>query len=275
MQIRLLVLLVFGALQVQAQYYFQHLVAAERSAKQYNLLRQNKVRQVKATLTAPDGEADPNFLLEQRLDAASNTLVTQTGSDFTGRSVMVSTHNTQGQVLQVLDSSSSIVNRSAYTYNAQGQLQQLRTQSADSMQQYMTDELFLLEYDKKGFPSGMLRIRNNTDTTRVIFLASENGQPGEEHWWRNNRRIETWYYYYDDKGRLTDVARFNARANRILPDYMFEYDAQDRVVQQTTIQGAGSYRIWQYQYDARGLKTAELVFNKNRQQEGRINYQYQ
>lgn len=261
--------------QLQAQYYLQHLVVAERSTEQFKLLKRHQIKKVVASGTQPDGTPSENFLLEQIVDAANNRVITSTQSNFTGQSLMISTYNDRGQVMQVVDSSASIVNRSTYTYNDKGQLTHLSMQAADSMQQYTLQEVYELEYDTKGFPSGMRRIKNQKDTLQVIFIASENGKPGEEHWWQNKRQIETWYYYYDAQGRLTDVARFNRRANQVIPDYLYEYDQQNRVAKQTSVQGVGNYRIWQYQYDARGLKSKEMVFNKSKQLEGIINYSYQ
>lgn len=267
-------ILAMGSLQLQAQYYLQHLVVAERSADQFRQMKRNYISRMTARSIEADGQPSENFRIEQKVDAGRNTVTTYTASNFTGQSVMTSIYNGKGQVLEVSDSSSSVFNHIAYTYNQQGLLAKLHIESKDSMQQYTMEEWHELEYDQKGFPSGMLRIKNGKDTTRVIFIASENGKPAEEHWWNKNKLLETWYYYYDDKGRLTDVARFNARANRILPDYMYEYDNRGRVIKQTTVQGAGTYRIWQYEYDERGLKTKETVLNKYKQVEGTIRYEY-
>ena len=40
---------------------------------------------------------------------------------------------------------------------------------------------------------------------------------------------EKTYYYYDGKNRLTDIVRFNTKARRLLPDYMFEYTENNQV----------------------------------------------
>lgn len=274
MRLIMAVILALIGTQLQAQYYLQHLVVAERSAEQFRLMKRNYITRMTARSMESDGQPSENFQIEQKVDAGQNKVTTFTSSNFTGQSVMTSFYNGKGQVLEVSDSSSSVANHISYTYNQQGLLTKLHIESKDSMQQYTLEEWHELEYDQKGFPSGMLRIKNGKDTTRVIFIASENGKPAEEHWWNKNRLLETWYYYYDDKGRLTDVARFNARANRILPDYMFEYDNRGRVFKQTTVQGAGTYRIWQYEYDERGLKKKETVLNKLKQVEGSIVYEY-
>ena len=96
---------------------------------------------------------------------------------------------------------------------------------------------------------------------------------------RNFRRgvfTDPIYYYYDDRNRLTDIVRFHYKANRLLPDYLFEYDDNDRVIQKiTTTSGQHiGYLIWRYLFDEKGLKRKEALFNKEKQPQGRIDYSY-
>lgn len=263
--------------QAQAQFYLQQVVNAERAAAHFELLKKNKVKRVVATSFDADGSLSEDFLLQQQVNASKNTLTTLSKSNYTGSSVMVSTYNEKGKIAQVIDSSSSIINQSYYTYNTAGQLSKLEMISADSVQSYVIREVNLFEYNDKGYPARMTRIKDGKDTTQIVFIALENGKPGSEQWWRNNRKTATWYYYYNEQGQLTDVARDNARAGRILPDYLYEYDEQGRLVQQTTVLSAngGNYRIWRYVYDSRGLKIKEGVFNKQQQLEGSIEYTFQ
>jgi YD repeat-containing protein len=125
-------------------------------------------------------------------------------------------------------------------------------------------------------PSGMVRIKNGRDTLWVTFIAEEHGWIGEERWLQKGKLVETYYYYYDAAGRVTDITHFNKTARRILPDYTFEYNAQGRLTSMVTfINGTNQYRTWRYTYDSRGLKTGEVVYNKYRQQEGKLIYSYQ
>jgi hypothetical protein len=61
-----------------------------------------------------------------------------------------------------------------------------------------------------------------------------------------------------------------------MPDIMFEYDDNDRVIQKiTTTSGAHlGYLIWRYIYDPKGLKTKEALFNDDKQMTGKIEYSY-
>ena len=85
------------------------------------------------------------------------------------------------------------------------------------------------------------------------------------------------YYYYDDKNRLSDIVRYNTKLKKLLPDLMFEYDDNDRVIQKiTTISNLtmGGYLIWRYIFDDKGLKTKEALFNKDKELTGKIDYVY-
>jgi hypothetical protein len=83
------------------------------------------------------------------------------------------------------------------------------------------------------------------------------------------------YYYYDLDNRLTDIVRYNMRAKRMLPDYMFEYNEQGQLYTMLTpMQNMGDYQKWYYSYDAKGLKQKDECFSKSKQLIGKIEYQY-
>ena len=90
-------------------------------------------------------------------------------------------------------------------------------------------------------------------------------------------RSEPVYYYYNENNQLTDIVRFNKKAKRLLPEYMFEYSEDNRVIQKITVPANSfDYLIWRYQYNQQGLKTKEAIYSKDdkRKQLGRIEYQY-
>ena len=120
------------------------------------------------------------------------------------------------------------------------------------------------------------RIINKKDSLEVRFVTDENGNVIEERNFRRGVLADPVYYYYDERNRLTDIVRFNYKANRLLPDYLFEYDENDRVIQKiTTTSGKNlGYLTWRYLFDEKGLKTKEALFNKDKQLQGRIDYSY-
>jgi hypothetical protein len=122
----------------------------------------------------------------------------------------------------------------------------------------------------------MLRIKNNVDTTYVSFTHDEAGNIAEETWKRKNRTIETYYYYYNQKNQITDIVRYSKKAKRMLPDFILEYDEKGRVMQMTQNQSASAnYLVWRYVYNTKGLKEKEMVYNKQKQFLGKIEYNYQ
>ena len=66
------------------------------------------------------------------------------------------------------------------------------------------------------------------------------------------------------------------KLKKLMPDMMFEYDENNRVIQKITPlpQLTLGYVIWRYIYDGRGLKTKEVLFNRDKQLTGKIDYAY-
>jgi hypothetical protein len=121
----------------------------------------------------------------------------------------------------------------------------------------------------------MLRIKNRIDTTYVDFKFDEKGNVIEEISTHKGVRSEPVQYYYDESNRLTDVVRYNSKVKRLLPEYLFEYSPSNQVIQKITVPANSSnYMIWRYQYNDRGLKIKEAVYDKQKQLTGKIEYHY-
>ena len=84
------------------------------------------------------------------------------------------------------------------------------------------------------------------------------------------------YYYYSDQNMVTDIVRFDKKIKQLLPDVMFEYDENNRVIQRITTLSTTlrDYLIFRYLYNDKGLKTKEAMFGKMKQLKGRIEYAY-
>jgi len=108
-----------------------------------------------------------------------------------------------------------------------------------------------------------------------LFSYDEKGLVAEEKWFKKGKLSETYYYYYSDIGLLTDVVRFNERARKLLPDFIYEYDTDGQIVKMTqTIQGGTDYLVWNYTYNDKGLKETETCYNKQKKLEGKVTYEY-
>jgi antitoxin component YwqK of YwqJK toxin-antitoxin module len=172
-----------------------------------------------------------------------------------------------------VDSSANLTSVSEYGYDGSGRLLYIKSNSTDSSRTLNETEVHQWQYTN-GQVSRMLRIINNVDTTVVDFKL-ENGNVTEEWSTRRGVKENPVYYYYNAAKQLTDIVRFNKRAKQLLPEYMFEYAADGKLIQKITVPANSSeYLIWRYQYDATGLKTKEAIYDRNKTLNGKIEYLY-
>ena len=185
--------------------------------------------------------------------------------------------NDRGQLISSVDSAINVKGTSTYTYDANGKIISISNSAtdADSSGDFSQTEVHQYIY-KDGKLDKMWRIINKADSLEVRFVTDEHGNVIEERNFRRGVLADPIYYYYDDRNRLTDIVRFNYKANRLLPDYLFEYDDNDRVIQKITTTSGNNlgYLTWRYLFDEKGLKTKEALFNKDKQLQGRIDFSY-
>jgi len=122
----------------------------------------------------------------------------------------------------------------------------------------------------------MLYIKDGTTDTIVVKLAAdEKGNILEEEQWLKNTSKGKTYYYYDSTNHLTDIVRYNIRLNKLMPDYMFEYNDAGQLTKAINVQpGNSDYITWLYNYNEKGLRANERCYNKQKRLVGRIEYQY-
>lgn len=257
-----------------SQYYYKDIIGTRETADIIKAYQTNKVTRVVLNSFDEDGTKTENFYVEQAFSPATQTLTTTTRSGLTDESVLTSHINAQGLVVKTLDSSPGLVTTTEYNYDATGQLTSLISTSVDSSKRVNLVEEHKWEYSN-GKITRMLRIKNKVDTTIVTFKLDDNGNISEEVSVRNGIKSEPVYYYYDGQNRLTDIVRYNNKVRKLLPEYMFEYSSSNQVIQKITVPANSSeYLIWRYQYDDRGLKVKEAVFNKQKKLNGKIEYLY-
>jgi hypothetical protein len=131
-------------------------------------------------------------------------------------------------------------------------------------------------YDANGKPEKMVRKKDNAIVSTIHFVKDDEGNIVEENVAGTRSTDKRYYYYYDNENRLTDVVHFNERAGRLLPDYMYEYNALDQPVQMITASETGdNYFIWRYSYNDKNLRETERCFSKEKRLLGKIEYEYQ
>lgn len=132
-------------------------------------------------------------------------------------------------------------------------------------------------YNDAGKPVKMWKILNGKDSLTYEFTMDENGNVADEYMTRNKVKYDPlYYYYYDDKNRLTDIARYNKIAKRILPDLIFSFDENNNLIQKlATVPGATTgYVTIRYGINEKGLKTKEVIYNRLKQKTGAIDFTY-
>jgi len=271
-----IILLFFLFVTVQTiygQYYYNDILTTQQTNNQYLLLKKNHVQQVSAKSYEADGELTSDFQLEQNILNNASEITTTSSFPSTGKSESQSSY-ANDKLSKTITNSDKVQSTVLYSYD-NNLLKSITTQTIDTFMNSSSQEVHQWYYENDK-PTKMLLIKNNNDTTTVEFKIDEHGDVGEERWRKKGRIVENFFYYYNDQHKLTDIVSYNAKAQRLLPDFLFEYDNNGTLIKFTQIpQGSADYLVWQYVYLQNGLKQKELCFNKQKQPVGSIEYHYQ
>jgi len=267
----LLLLLFFHA---KSQYYYKDVVAAADISRLMKTYMGNNITKITAKGITPEGSSPSEF---SEVSEVNGTTLKVTTNNNKAISTLKFSFNDRGLLISSVDSAINVKSTSTYSYDANGKIISISNSAtdADSTGDFSQTEVHQYIY-KDGKLDKMWRIINKKDSLEVRFVTDEKGNVIEERNFKRGVLADPVYYYYDDRNRLTDIVRFNYKANRLLPDYLFEYDENDRVIQKiTTTSGKNlGYLTWRYLFDEKGLKTKEALFNKDKQLQGRIDYSY-
>ncbi len=265
--------LVFTTLSLvsSAQYFYNDILTTAQTNKQFALLKENNVGKVTAISHEADGSITQHFFLQQVLNSSKTEVTTTAEYPSTGNSISVSTY-LDNKIIRTVDSVDRIKSTVDYTYEG-NRLKTISMLTEDKSMNSVSKEQHQWFYEDD-LPVKMLVIKGENDTTTVNFVKEEHGNIGEEHWIKKGVKVQNYFYYYDDQHRLTDIVRFNPRASRLLPDFLFTYDENGNVSTFTQVSGAGNYMIWKYLYGPNGLKQKEILFNKEKQLVGTVEFSY-
>jgi hypothetical protein len=256
-----------------AQYYYKDIVVTNQINANYRALKSNRVITVVLTPSALD-PAQNTVTLQQTVYPAQQLVITYTKVPDAPESWLKSYYNAGGFLIKTTDSSADVVTTSLYQYDDGGRVSSISSNSVP-VNDPAEKEVHNWHYNSNGQPIEMIKIKDNSDTTFVSFTADEQGNPGEEKAIHKKNSLGTVYYYFDDRHRLTDVAKFNLKANRILPEYMFEYNDSMQVTQMIIVpEGSADYQTWKYLYNQQGLKEKDVCYNKQKQMVAGIEYTY-
>ena len=258
-----------------AQYYYKDLVATRENIAQWQLYKANRVRSVRLNSFEGDGQPTEGFQVDQTVAGDFSSMTTHSKTNGTTETWIIAAYSPQGLLVSITDTSDTYQSVSAYQYDPRGRLLSIINTSTETDNHVQVVEEHHWQYGPDDKPTAMLKIKNGNDSTFVRFIPDEKGNIGEERATRNKEALPSIYYYYDDSNRLTDIVRYNIKAQRLLPDNIFEHGEGGRLTSLLAVQeGASSYQKWIYDYNEKGLKIKESCFSKQRELLGHIEYQY-
>jgi hypothetical protein len=269
------ILLINCCFLTRAQYYYKDIILNRDANTRWKEYHDHKVKSVKILSFEADNQPTDGFTCEQTVSSDYAEISTHTRSALTSESLLVSHYDLHGLLKETIDTSDRFQGITLYQYDVSGHIESITNTSQARASQTQDIEKHLWQYDESGKPVGMLKIKNEKDTTYVHFVSDEKGNIVEEHATRNSINLQVIYYYYDDNRHLTDIVRFNPKAQRLLPDFIFEYDTDGRLHSMLTVpEDNNGYQKWIYEYDDQGLRWRESCFSKQKTLLGRIEYQY-
>ena len=275
------ILLVFGVLafagKAFSQYYFQDIYNTRQTIATMALLKANKVKTQDVQTLDANMEIDRDFRCERTLSATYHQMKSQTQSSSTGYSALISFFSSKGLLTKTVDSSGASITTTLYRYDNGDRLQYISSKSAARDNKMRFEETRSYSYDTAGRLQQMVQRRGNGgDSTLVVFKTDSSGHVIEELEQRRGIPGKRTFYNYDKAGHLTDVYRYHPAKKRMLPDYIFEYTADGKLLKMTTVNAqTSSYTIWQYEYQANGLPSKETCYGKEHALLGMVRYRYE
>ena len=270
--------MVAGMLQngLQAQYYHKDILSNKQALKEKNLLQDLKIKKVIVHSFEGNRSESEGFFCEKKITKDYRQIETYTKSYITGRSILTSSYNENGLLVQSMDSSDIAVSASLYNYDAKGNIVTITSRSHSFDDDFATSltEVHQYRYDEKNRPVQMLRIRNGNDSGLIDFVQDERGNITDEI--EPGINGKHFYYYYDDKNRLTDIVKFNTVKAALKPDFIFEYNRQNQLIKMVAVEEgmSGDYYNWLYVYGDDGLRIIEKCFSKENILLGYFEYEY-
>jgi hypothetical protein len=277
----LLVILTLFVTFVHGQRYYQDIINAKTLGDRMKDYLSNKVTSITATGYDGDGRKSNEFNEWQYIDADKYALriITRTGTQINRQRYQF---DASLRLLAVYDSAGQIKTTTTYSYDGNNNITSIKTATSDSLSDFNEVTEHAWKYNAAGKPEKMWRVLNGKDSIEYRFATDEKGNVTDERQFRWNKAVELIYYYYNDNGTISDIVRYDKSVEQLLPDQVFEYDENNRMIQRTTLVSIvwRDFLIWRYIYNDKGLKTKEAMFSKAKDEtgrnvlKGRIDYVY-
>jgi hypothetical protein len=271
-------LLVFCSLffinSLLGQYYLNDIIGLRTSQEKYQLMRKNKIKKITANSIEADGSSTKGFILIQELQTDGKKMVTSI-ANATSPLEKITNFYELSKLKRTIVNRSTIETKTDYGYDEKGLLNRIISTTVDSIQKNPISETHIWQYHPNGVPAQMMKWGDGIDTVTVNFVTDSSGMIIEEYWLKKGKKIETYYYYYT-KNQLTDVVRFNIKANRLIPDFVYEYNQENQLTNMVQVSFNGSAVVhWTYTYHANGLRETETARDKAKNIIAKITYSFE
>lgn len=267
------IILIAAASSADAQYYFKDIISNEQVANDLAIYKEANIRTIKIKSFESYGDESEGFFCEKRISKDFRKSSLYIRSEMTGVSLMEAYFNEKGKLIRTYDSSAIVVSNNYFYYDKSNRLSKTMSIAQSKDDDYINSitEEHLYIYNENNFPEKMIRIKNKSDSISVLFSLDENNQVSVEKETQNGSK---YYYYYDGKGRITDVVHSNEYKEKLIADYLFEYNSGNQLTQMTvTEEGDDNFVTWKYTYE-NNLRMTERLFSKDRKLMGRFEYEY-
>jgi YD repeat-containing protein len=269
----LLIVFILVVFSAKSQYYYKDIVLTRQNQENWKSFRDQKVMKAEIQSLDVNNEPTPDFSCVQTFSRDYSTMTTYTQSANMPASTLTTYYDRNGRLVRTTDTSDTYKSTTEYLYNENGQISSMLNNSIETDNQVSATEKHLWIYEGNQLKK-MIKIKSEADSTMVDLVRDEKGNVIEEKSIRYGQSLPSIYYYYDNDGRLTDIVRYNQKAGRLLPDYVFEYNS-DRISSMLFVPaGSSDYQKWLYQYDANGLRSSETCYDKKKQLVVKIIYKY-
>ena len=182
-------------------------------------------------------------------------------------------YNAKGLIVKTYDSSELVVTMNQFFYGNNNAIIKTIFHSKSNDDDFVNEitEEHIYEYSPDGILLSMLKIKNQKDSVLILFSTDEKNNIAVEKETKNGAK---YYYYYDESNRFTDLVHTNQFKQKLVADYIFDYNEDGQIDKMTTTEdGNDNFTVWKYDYE-NGLKVKERIFDKNGILLGKIIYEY-
>lgn len=270
-------LLTFGF--AKAQYFYQDIVSAQNTMKEHLQYQKQNVKHIRILSYDDNHNLNKNFHCVKEFSDDYKVTITHTGSFETGNSTVYSFFDNRGRIIHSADSTAKSVNDTYYYYDKDhpDRIDSLRfissaNQNGDT---FRYTESHIYEYDSAGRPLKMVRLKNDKKFSIVTFTTDSLGRVIKESEEGSYDTVPPVYYKYNALGLPTDIFHYNFNRQKMIPDFMFDYDDQNRLSEKTTItMNVGGYLLWKFLYGEKGLIDQEKCYEPKGGLLGSLEFEY-